>query len=73
MSEIQNTLQYGIKKNGHPFHCSPFAGQALEAPKAEKKEGIERCRGRTLADGTEGCPGDLLATGVLWVVGQTSS
>lgn len=28
--------------------------EALEAPKAEKKEGIERCRGRTLTDGTEG-------------------
>ena len=28
--------------------------EALEAPKAEKKDGIERCRGRTLTDGKEG-------------------
>jgi len=28
--------------------------EALEAPKAEKKDGVERCRGRSLNDGTEG-------------------
>ncbi|CAJ1332756.1 unnamed protein product [Effrenium voratum] len=28
--------------------------EALEEPKPETKEGVQRCRGRTLADGTEG-------------------